>query len=295
MSAATAETNGTTELATQAVAKAPDASQTNPLASVSGDEFANLMDVARFNHLWRVSVLFSKTALVPEHFRNKPEDCFVATSMAMRLGIDPLMLMQNTYIVHGKPGMEAKLVIALVNTSGMFEGGIQYERDGGEAKNANFRVRAYAVRRSTGEIVHGPWVDWATVRAEGLESKAGSKWKTIPDLMFAYRAATWFARLHCPERLMGMQTSDELEDIGDREPFEPKAVRSRSEMVADALAKTEPNLLSSNTPEKPSEPPASDDKQSAATKAKTKTPAAEKDTDRQAREDWERLNGDAKS
>jgi len=32
--------------------------------------------------------------------------------------------------------------------------------------------------------------------------------------MFMYRAAAWFGRINCPERLMGMQTRDEIEDAG---------------------------------------------------------------------------------
>lgn len=275
---ALAETNGAEESAVKSADPKPlDLTAQNPLASMGGEEFANLMDRPRFNQLWAVAKLFASSKLIPEHFRNAPEDCFIACSMAMRLGIDPLMLMQNTYIVHGKPGMEAKLVIALVNTSGMFDGGIQYEREGGNAKDSTFRVRAYAVRRSNGEVVYGPWVDWATVRAEGWESKAGSKWKTIPDLMFAYRAATWFGRLYCPERLMGMQTADELEDVGDRKPFEPREVKAidapkptNSEKVLAAAARLK---------QQPETTPVGE----------AKPQATETDAERLAREDWERL------
>jgi hypothetical protein len=35
----------------------------------------------------------------------------------------------------------------------------------------------------------------------------------MPELMLAYRAAAFFARVHCPEALMGMQTAEENEDV----------------------------------------------------------------------------------
>lgn len=43
--------------------------------------------------------------------------------------------------------------------------------------------------------------------------KDGSKWKTMPDLMLRYRAATLFARTYAPELTMGMHTVEEEQDI----------------------------------------------------------------------------------
>ena len=55
--------------------------------------------------------------------------------------------------------------------------------------------------------------------AEGWTKKNGSKWKTMPELMLSYRAATFFGRMYCPDLLMGMQTADEVEDIqASKEP-----------------------------------------------------------------------------
>lgn len=35
----------------------------------------------------------------------------------------------------------------------------------------------------------------------------------MPQQMLAYRASAFFARVHCPDRLMGVQTEDEIIDI----------------------------------------------------------------------------------
>jgi hypothetical protein len=50
-------------------------------------------------------------------------------------------------------------------------------------------------------------------KAEGWFGKNGSKWKTMPDLMLRYRAATFFGRLYCPELLMGMKVQEEVIDV----------------------------------------------------------------------------------
>ena len=49
--------------------------------------------------------------------------------------------------------------------------------------------------------------------AEGWATKAGSKWKTMPELMLRYRAAAFFGRLYAPDILMGMQTAEEAADV----------------------------------------------------------------------------------
>lgn len=180
--------------------------------------FANYIDTKRFNQLWRIASGFARSTMVPEHFQGKPDNCFIAVQMAMRLGVDPFMFMQKCYIVHGKPGIEAQLAIALVNTSGIFRDALDYEIEGTDARKDDYRVRVVACRKSTGKDVAGPWVDWPLVRGEEWDKKKGSKWVTMPGLMFMYRAAMFFARMHCPERLMGMSTVEELFDADGASP-----------------------------------------------------------------------------
>ena len=59
----------------------------------------------------------------------------------------------------------------------------------------------------------GTTITIETAKAEKWYEKPGSKWKTIPQQMLMYRAASWFARTYCPEVLMGFSTADEAEDI----------------------------------------------------------------------------------
>jgi hypothetical protein len=183
------------------------------VVSVDTGEFSAIMDTAKFNHLWRVALLFSKSDLVPAHYKGKPENCMISIQMALRLQVDPMMLLQNTYIVQGKPGMEAKLAIALINSSGLFAEPLQYEIKG--VKGKDLECRAWTVNKA-GKHIEGPWVTWEMAKAEGWIDKSGSKWKTMPELMIQYRAATFFGRLVCPERLMGMLTVEELQDMDNK-------------------------------------------------------------------------------
>ena len=184
--------------------------------------FASYLDTAKFDQTWRVANVFAKTDLVPTHYRNKPENCFLAFIMATRLNQDPFMFMQKTYVINGKMGMEAQQIIALVNARGPFTGPIQWRFEGiGKDK----KCTAYATHKITGEVCQAT-VSWAMVEAEGWNKKTGSKWLTMPDIMFQYRSASFLASLYCPEVKMGMMTTEELQDIdgeGNPVPTRPES------------------------------------------------------------------------
>jgi len=169
------------------------------------------LDVARFEHAQRVGKMLATSTMVPAQFQGERgiANCVIALNLAERMRVDPFMLMQNMYIVHGKPGIEAKLAIALMNGGGRFEP-LEFEFDGeGETR----KCRAFAKEIKSGKTLHGTWVTWQMAKAERWVDKDGSKWKTMPDLMFTYRAAMFFARVYDPGALLGLRTKDELEDM----------------------------------------------------------------------------------
>lgn len=203
------------------------------LVVIDTGEFSNLLDTAKFNQMWRVAVLFAKTELVPKQYKGKPSDCFLAVQMAVRLGVEPMMFMQNTYVVNGTPGMEAKLSIALINTKGPFEGPIQWKFTGaGKTRQCT----AYATHSRTKEVCEAT-VTWAMVEAEGWSRNP--KWTTMPDMMFSYRSATFLGRLYCPEVLLGMQTIDELVDVGKDQQTYDETAKDAKETIQDSQGSEE--------------------------------------------------------
>lgn len=208
-----------------------------PIPVTDNGMFAELFDSGRFAQMQRVATLFSQSKLVPEHFRGDMPSCFVGIQMAVRLGVDPFMMLQNTYVVHGRPGMEAKLVIALINQRGPFEGPIQWTFKGtGKGRSCT----AWAVHKKTGQKCEAT-VSWEMAEAEGWTKKTGSKWLTIPDQMFQYRSAAFLGRLYCPEVLMGLPTLDELHDI-TAEAGPPVRISTPADGIADAMAVESPGM-----------------------------------------------------
>ncbi len=159
----------------------------------------------------RVCKMLSSSSLVPTIYQGNIANTFIALEMATRTGSSPLAVMQNLYIVHGRPGWSAQFVIAALNTCGKFSP-LRFEISGEGDKRS---CRAWAIEHGTGERLEGPPVSGEMAKAEGWYGKNGSKWQTMPELMLRYRAATFFGRLYAPDILMGMRTAEELHDAGD--------------------------------------------------------------------------------
>ena len=166
-----------------------------------------------FELMQRIAKAFASSDLVPQTYQGNLPNCMIALDMAQRIGANPLMVMQNLYIVHGTPGWSSKFLIATVNTCGRFSA-MRYEWKG-EPGTPGYGCRAWAVERETNERLDGIWVTWAMVKAEGWSSKKGSKWLTMPDQMFLYRAAAFWQRVYAPDLAMGLQTAEEVKDVYD--------------------------------------------------------------------------------
>lgn len=175
-----------------------------------------------FDQLYRAATLFAKSDIIPTSYKGKPENCFIALELSARMGVPAFAVMQNVAIVNGRPGIEAKLIIAMINNSGRFVDPIEYEivgtdpswdKKGNKPVDPNYKVRAYATSKKTGKVLYGEWITWDMAQAEGWVSKSGSKWQSMPGQMFCYRAASFFGKLYCSDLMFGMQTIEELVDI----------------------------------------------------------------------------------
>lgn len=164
-----------------------------------------------FELIQRMAKLLAASELVPPQFKGNVANTVIALEMAKRLNASPLAVMQNLYIVQGKPSWSAQFVIAAVNSTGRFSP-LRFTLSGKEGSD-EWQCIAWATEIATGEKLESPPVSIAMAKKEGWYGKNGSKWQTMPALMLRYRSATFFGRLYAPEILMGMSTEDEAIDI----------------------------------------------------------------------------------
>nr|DAI17757.1 MAG TPA: RecT protein [Bacteriophage sp.] len=151
----------------------------------------------------------AESTIVPAIYQKNPSNCLIAIEMAQRMGASAMMVMQNLYPIQGRPSWSSQFLIARINNSRKFDMELQYE----ETKDKDgkpFSCTAWTTK--DGRRVDGMTVDMQMAKDEGWIAKNGSKWKTMPQLMLRYRAASFFSRLNCPEVAMGLYTKEEAED-----------------------------------------------------------------------------------
>ena len=202
-----------------------------------------------FELMQRAAKLLSSSTLVPAAYRAWDEkrgenpsalaNCVVSLNMAQRMGADPLMVMQNLYIVEGRPSWSSQWIIAAINGCGRFSPlrfdlkdlgpkEVEYEvtkwldRQRITSKHTatvhNLECVAWAIEKETGARIDSPKVSLEMAVKEGWYGKSGSKWQTMPEVMLRYRTASFFGKIYAPELLMGLQTAEEMLDIVDVAP-----------------------------------------------------------------------------
>ena len=166
-------------------------------------------DGKEYNRIAQMATNLSRSNLVPQNYHDNPGDCFLALQFAIRLGMEPLTVMQNLYVVKGKPSWSGQFCMALIRANpGFANVRVVYT---GTKGTDNRGCYVTALRTSDGSVVDGTEVTISMAKAEGWISN--TKWKNMPEQMLAYRAAAFFARVHCPEALLGIQTVEEVEDV----------------------------------------------------------------------------------
>ena len=168
-------------------------------------------DTSSFEHSQRVAKMLSSSNLIPKEYQGNIQNTMIALEMANRIGASPLMVMQNLYIVHGKPSWSSSFIIAAINNCKRFSP-LRFDVKG---EGDTLTCQAWANDIHTNDKLKGPKVSMQMAKAEGWVSRAGSKWQTMPELMIRYRAAAFFGRLYSPDILMGMHT---VEEVADSQP-----------------------------------------------------------------------------
>ena len=62
----------------------------------------------------------SRSDLVPKEFKGNPGNCLIAMELSQRVGVPPIMVMQNMNIIHGRPAWSSQFIISAINSSGKF-------------------------------------------------------------------------------------------------------------------------------------------------------------------------------
>nr|DAG06801.1 MAG TPA: RecT protein [Caudoviricetes sp.] len=209
--------------------------------------------VKQFEATQRIAMMYAMSNFIPDSYKYRNgqpleqnvvlANCTIALEMATRMQANPLMVMQNLYIVHGQPAFSSKFLIACINASKRFSP-LRYEFKGKEGTD-DYACRAIAYEANDTkhkEPLEGDWISIRMAKAEGWTSKKGSKWLTMPTQMLRYRAAAFWQRAYCPEISMGLLTAEEAQDAFAQTYEEVKQPSATTAIPTDELGR--PSLAS---------------------------------------------------
>ena len=166
---------------------------------------AFLHDGAAFEHLWRVAKAFSMSSMVPAAYQGKPENCMIALMYSEQLGEPAMLVFQEMAPINGRPSTSARFAISRANKSGLLQGPITWKIKGtGDA----LEVTASATMLQTREVITAMVSMKEAIADNWIRN---SKYKSMPEQMLRWRAATRLIGLYMPEVLFGLGVKEEAE------------------------------------------------------------------------------------
>ena len=153
----------------------------------------------------QLATIMSRSSFVPAHCRGNEGNCIAIVMQAARWGMDPFAVANKAYFVKdgAPPAFEAQLINAVVNSSGALSGRLRIHTEG-EGEKLRCTVSGFLRADPNDEKVKTQSIARITTRNSPL-------WKNDPEQQLAYYTTRAWARLHCPEVLLGVFTPDEVD------------------------------------------------------------------------------------
>lgn len=129
------------------------------------------LNVESFEFSQRVANMLSNSTLVPEDYRaikrvkagkdsygnmqyrdepnpNGLSNCIIALNMANRMGADTLMIMQNLYLIEGRPSWSSQFIMASINSCGRFSA-LRFELENRGEKEVEYQETVWENKRKS--------------------------------------------------------------------------------------------------------------------------------------------------
>lgn len=213
-------------------------SEERAVVSTTGTAMSSMFEFGgNIERAWKFAEVLSRSKIIPDTFQGNPASVLIALDMSNRMRRNPLEVMQAMHVIHGKPSFASNFLISLINSCGYYEP-LRFRLTGDGDSRA---CVAWTVDKRTGEKMEGPAISIHMAKSEGWYDRNGSKWKTMPEVMLCYRAASFFSRIYCPDLTGGFHSQEEAMDTA--EPDRPDTgVLSGKDLQAQIVEEIEPAM-----------------------------------------------------
>ena len=173
------------------------------------DLMAHSPEFQKFEIAKRIAHTLANSNLVPDAYRGRPNDCFVAINMGAELGLEPFQAIQSIAVIDGKPCLYGDGLIGVVRASSKCEW-IE-EEISPDGKTAICRTQ----RKGDRNPIERSY-SMSDAMLAGIDSKFN--WKKHPKRMLQMRARSYCLRDAYPDLLKGLGVVEEMVDNEDTPP-----------------------------------------------------------------------------
>jgi hypothetical protein len=169
----------------------------------------------------KISEMFAKSDLVPDNYRNKPANIFLAVSAGASLGLAPFQAMQNIAVINGKPSIWGDALLAMVRNDKRCLSVKETIEGEGNARTATCSVSRLAPNGET-EVITASFSMNNAQKAGLLNRKP---WQSYPDRMLQMRARGFALRDAFADVIGGLISGEEAEDYPTEEATKQKKLK----------------------------------------------------------------------
>ena len=198
-------------------------------ATIGGVVLRTVPDLAK------LSDIISRSRVLPPHARNDGATCCVLALKAMEWGFPIISVIESSTVINDRLGYTSQMIHAVVEKNAPIKHRLRYEIVGdGEER----RCKVWATFKGEDE----PHVYLSQPLAKMLEARPKRKdgpgfggsplWETNPEVQMFYSASRQWARIYCPDVILGAYTRDELEENPALAP--PSQVAALVQRLKDA-------------------------------------------------------------
>lgn len=154
--------------------------QTEPKAITVKQENTPNTNLSTFSDNWKMATQLAKSTLLPDEFKNHPENVIIALSMAQKMQMDPFTICQNLHIIRGKLSWSGAFCKTLIEQSGKYTDldFVYFGKEDSDERGCYLE----ATRVRDGKRIQGNKVTVKLAKDEKWYS-TNTKWRTMTDQM----------------------------------------------------------------------------------------------------------------
>ena len=181
--------------------------------AVSGDfggiKFSSVVEMMEFAKLMAVSGV-----AVPAHCRGQPGVCLAIVTQAQEWRMSPYSVARQSYLANDNIAYQSQIIHAIVEARAPLKNRLRYEIVGEDDARRCKVWGTFKGEDKPHEYISETLGKLRAARGKNDrgQTKGSPLWETLPEVQLFYSASRQWARLFCPDVILGIYAVDELPD-----------------------------------------------------------------------------------